>query len=78
VSSQVNGEDGPAGRRPSATAAAISALPGLAEALVARHVDDGAGRCSECVRADRGREPWPCRIRIYADAALCLRPAGPA
>jgi hypothetical protein len=59
------------------TAAAISALPGLAEALVARHVDDGAGRCRECVRADRGREPWPCRIRTYADAALRLRRGRP-
>lgn len=62
--------------RASAIAAAIAALPGVAEQLVLRHADDDAGRCRECVRSDRGPEPWPCRIRTYADAAVRLQRPG--
>lgn len=60
----VSGAESTPDGRASAIAAAIAALPGVAENLVLRHVDDG-------------REPWPCRIRTYAEAAVRRRPSGP-
>lgn len=40
--------------------------PGLAERLLAAHVDDGKGRCCGCVQYDRPRVAHPCVIRNHA------------
>jgi len=43
---------------------------GLADRLLAEHVDDGTGRCRVCSDgAQRGHHTWPCRICDYATRA---------
>lgn len=50
--------------------ALIRSQPGMAERLLAQHRDDGTGRCTACmVGAQSGRLPWPCQIRVAAEAA---------
>jgi hypothetical protein len=48
----------------------IAAEPGLAERLLAVHVDDGSGRCRVCSSgAQSGRNAWPCTIHGLAGRA---------
>jgi hypothetical protein len=54
----------------SALATFIAANPGLAETLLADHVDDGNGHCRACaVGAQRGYHRWPCTIAAEAEAS---------
>ncbi|WP_232661910.1 hypothetical protein [Pseudonocardia sp. TRM90224] len=54
-----------------ALALLISAEPGLADRLLAAHVDDGTGRCALCSSgAQSGRYVWPCTLRSLALEAL--------
>jgi hypothetical protein len=42
--------------------------PGLAEALIAEHIDDGRGYCRACaLGAQRGYHQHPCNIRCAAE-----------
>jgi hypothetical protein len=51
-------------------AAFIAAHPGLAEALLADHVDDDHGYCRACaLGAQRGYHRWPCTIAAEAEAS---------
>jgi hypothetical protein len=44
--------------------------PGLADALIAQHVDDGSGYCRSCaLGAQRGFHKYPCDIRRTAERA---------
>lgn len=44
--------------------------PGLADALIAQHVDDGRGYCRACaLGAQRGYQRFRCDIRRTADRA---------
>jgi hypothetical protein len=44
--------------------------PGLAERLLAEHVQDGSGRCRVCADSvATGRRTWPCQLYQYARAA---------
>ena len=48
----------------------IRSQPGMAERLLAVHVDDGSGRCRVCsAGAFSGRYPWPCVIQLCAAEA---------
>ncbi len=48
----------------------IRSEPGMAERLLAQHVDDGSGRCAVCTAGNQtGRLTWPCQTRLAADAA---------
>jgi hypothetical protein len=48
----------------------ILSQPGMAERLIAEHVDDGSGRCRGCpVGGQRGRHSWPCTLRMAAEEA---------
>lgn len=72
---EVMGADGAPG-----LAAAIGAVPGLADRLLAEHVPDPDGRCRLCpIGAQAGWHRWPCRIHVYAAAARATVPssAGP-
>ena len=45
----------------------IARQPGLAERLLAEHIDDGAGRCRGCTGGGRGARPrWPCPLHGLA------------
>jgi hypothetical protein len=47
--------------------------PGLAERLIAEHVDDGQGYCRRCaLGGQRGYFRFPCDIRRTADTARRL------
>lgn len=65
-------------------AAALRAMPGVVERLVADHVPDELGRCRGCTTPGTGRpnRAWPCSIRKLADDARRQRDArgddGPA
>ena len=49
----------------------IADNPGLADALLAVHVDDGRGYCRSCgLGAQRGYHRHPCNIRCTAERAL--------
>lgn len=50
----------------------IANQPGCAEELLARHVDDGDGRCLCCVYDTRRAQPHPCVIRRAAAEAVHL------
>ncbi len=39
------------------------------KALLARHVDDGRGKCRGCTLPQRGYEPWPCITSAAATIA---------
>jgi hypothetical protein len=44
--------------------------PGLADVLLAQHVDDGSGYCRACaLGAQRGYHRYPCFIRCTAERA---------
>jgi hypothetical protein len=44
--------------------------PGLSDALVRQHVDDGRGYCRACaLGAQRGYQRFPCNIRRTAERA---------
>jgi hypothetical protein len=44
--------------------------PGLADALLAQHVDDGSGHCRSCaLGAQRGYQQHPCDIHCTAERA---------
>jgi hypothetical protein len=44
--------------------------PGLADALLAEHIDDGRGYCRACaLGAQRGYHRHPCNIRCTAERA---------
>jgi hypothetical protein len=51
--------------------------PGLADRLIAEHVDDGRGYCRMCaLGAQRGYFRFPCDIRRMAEAAKELEAGG--
>ncbi|MHA6626868.1 hypothetical protein ACU61A_15645 [Pseudonocardia sichuanensis] len=56
---------------------------GMAERLLAQHVDDGTGHCRVCSAGPQaGRKVWPCPIRVVteeaaAQAAKSARASGP-
>jgi hypothetical protein len=53
--------------------------PGLADRLIAEHVDDGQGYCRMCaLGAQRGYFRFPCDIRLIAEKAKKLEARGPA
>jgi hypothetical protein len=48
----------------------IASETGMAERLLAQHVDDGTGRCAVCTRGSQtGRLAWPCQTQMAAAAA---------
>lgn len=48
----------------------IVANPGLSDALISQHIDDGYGYCRACaLGAQRGYYRFPCDIRLTADRA---------
>lgn len=52
--------------------ALIIGQPGMAERILATHVDDGRGRCTRCVQHDRPSSIFPCVIRSHALQALAI------
>jgi len=53
--------------------------PGLADRLIAEHVDDGRRYCRMCaLGAQRGYFRFPCDIRLTADKAKEFESRGPA
>lgn len=55
--------------------ALIIAEPGMAERILAVHIDDNTGRCAGCVQHDRPAAAHPCVIRNHALHALDTREA---
>jgi hypothetical protein len=54
-------------------AAAIALMPGVAERLLADHIDDGHGRCRRCTLGGQsGHHRWPCRLYDLARRSLAL------
>ena len=53
-------------------AAALAADPAVVAALLAEHVDDGAGRCTACRHQRTGTPAWPCALAAAAAAARRL------
>jgi hypothetical protein len=47
----------------------IAAEPGLADRLLALHIDDGTGHCRACSIGQAGYLRWPCQIHILATRA---------
>ena len=48
----------------------IASEPGMADRLLAQHVDDGTGRCAVCTAGSQtGRFAWPCQTQLAAAAA---------
>jgi hypothetical protein len=44
--------------------------PGMSEAMLVVHRDDGSGHCTVCTAGGQsGRLTWPCQIRMAAAAA---------
>lgn len=57
--------------------ALIVSQPGMAERLLARHVDDGRGRCRVCTSgAQAMHHRWPCSIHRAATEAERVRAGG--
>jgi hypothetical protein len=52
----------------------LATEPATTKALLARHVDDGAGKCRGCTLPQRGYEPWPCIT--YTAATIATESAG--
>ena len=53
--------------------ALICGQDGMAERLLAQHVDDGRGRCRACpVGGQQGYQRWPCTIVVHARNAKTL------
>lgn len=49
----------------------IRSHPGLAERLLAEHIDDGTGRCRSCANGGQtGRCHWPCTLHSHARRAI--------
>ncbi len=55
--------------------AELTASPGLIEALLAEHRDDGTGHCRSCTTGGTGTHavPMPCSLRQLADYAAAVR-----
>jgi hypothetical protein len=53
----------------------LATEPACIKALLARHVDDGRGKCRGCTLPQRGYEPWPCIT--YTAAAIAAESTGP-
>jgi hypothetical protein len=48
----------------------ITSEHGMADRLLAQHVDDGSGRCRVCTGGSQtGRLTWPCQTQMAAAAA---------
>jgi hypothetical protein len=58
-------------------AAELAASPGLIEAMLAEHRDDGTGHCQTCTTPGTGTHavPMPCSLRQLADYAAAVRAA---
>jgi hypothetical protein len=55
----------------------LAVMPGLAERLLAEHVDDGTRHCRACpLGGQAGFHVWPCSIRDLAERAHALEIAG--
>jgi hypothetical protein len=46
---------------------------GLAEGMLAAHVDDGTGHCAGCAWPQTARPVHPCTLRHAAEAAIELK-----
>lgn len=56
-------------------AALVAAMPGVAQRLLADHVDDGTGHCRRCpVGAQAGYQRWPCTLHDVGRSAVLLSP----
>ena len=55
--------------------ALINGEPGMAERILAVHIDDSTGRCAGCVQHDRPAASHPCVIRNHALHAISVREA---
>ena len=54
----------------------IRSQTGMAERLLAEHVDDGSERCRVCVIGGQaGRHRWPCTTYYWATEAMRGAPA---
>jgi hypothetical protein len=55
-------------------AAELAASPGLIEALLAEHTDDGSGHCQTCTTPGTGTHavPTPCSLRQLAEYAATV------
>jgi hypothetical protein len=53
----------------------LATEPASIQALLARHVDDGQGKCRGCTLPQRGYEPWPCIT--YTAATIAAESTGP-
>ena len=52
----------------------ILSQPGMVEALLDLHRDDGTGHCSIClIGGQRGRQTWPCGTSVAANVAATYR-----
>lgn len=47
----------------------IATLPGVADQLLADHVNDGRGYCKGCALPQAGLARWPCTLHAVAKAA---------
>lgn len=57
--------------------ALIVSQPGMAERLLAQHIDDGGGRCRVCTPGGQAaRHRWPCSIHGAATEAGRVRACG--
>jgi hypothetical protein len=47
----------------------LVAQPASIKTLLAKHVDDGQGKCRGCTLPQRGFQPWPCTTHTAATIA---------
>jgi hypothetical protein len=67
-------DDRPLSARDRAFAVELARCGGLPERLLAVHVDDGSGRCTECSGGGQSaRYRFPCSLQILATEALVIR-----
>jgi hypothetical protein len=59
-------------------AALLMTEPASTTTLLAKHVDDGQGKCRGCTLPQRGYQPWPCAIHIAATMAAESLGRGPS
>lgn len=50
-------------------AALLATQPASVKTLLAKHVDDGQGKCRGCTLPQRGYQPWPCTTYTAATVA---------
>lgn len=50
-------------------AQSFAPMPTVVADLLARHRDDGRGKCAGCALPQAGNLPWPCTLATYARQA---------